>query len=248
VTVFSTSSITIDRNSPVPLYYQVAQVLEQAIASGELPPGSRLDNEIALAGQLGLSRPTMRRAIEYLVDRGLLVRKRGVGTQVVRQQVRRPLQLTSLHDDLSRAGKQPRTQVLSVVEQPASAVVAEALQLDPDAPVLRLERLRSSGDEPLALMTNYLPAGLLAVTEGDLKEAGLYELLRGAGVRINVASQTVGAVAATVTQARLLGEKRGAPLLTMHRTAYDDEGRPVEYGDHLYRASLYSFELVLTAQ
>lgn len=246
--MFSTSSITVDRNSPVPLYYQVAQVLEQAIASGDLPPGSRLDNEIALAEQLGLSRPTMRRAIEYLVDRGLLVRKRGVGTQVVRQQVRRPLELTSLHDDLSRAGKQPRTEVLSVVEESAPAAVAEALQLDAEAPVLRLERLRYSGDEPLALMSNYLPAGLLAVSEGDLKEAGLYELLRRAGVRINVASQTVGAVAANAAQARLLGEKRGAPLLTMHRTAYDDEGRPVEYGDHLYRASLYSFELVLTAQ
>ena len=245
--MFSPSSIAVDRASPVPLYYQVAQVLEQAIESGALPAGSRLDNEIALAGQLGLSRPTMRRAIEYLVDRGLLVRKRGVGTQVVKPQVRRPLELTSLHDDLTRAGKEPRTEVLSVEQESAPAVVAEALHLDEHAPVLRLERLRYSGEEPLALMHNYLPAGLLRVTEGDLKEMGLYELLRRAGIRINLASQTVGAVAASAAQARLLGEKRGAPLLTMHRTAYDDEGRPVEYGHHLYRASLYSFELVLTA-
>ena len=230
--MFSTRSITVDRASPVPLYYQVAQVLEQAIESGALPAGSRLDNEIALAEQLGLSRPTMRRAIEYLVDRGLLVRKRGVGTQVVKPQVRRPLELTSLHDDLTRAGKEPRTDVLSVGEQPATATVAKALQVEEGAPVLTLERLRYSGEEPLALMRNHLPAGM-TVTEDVLRETGLYELLRRSGVRISMASQTVGAVAASAAQARLLGERRGSPLLTMHRTAYDDEGRPVEYGDHL---------------
>ena len=81
--------IRVDRNSPVPLYFQVAQHLEQMIESGELPMGTRLDNEAHLAGQLGLSKPTMRRALEYLVGRGLLVRKRGIGTQVVHAKVTR---------------------------------------------------------------------------------------------------------------------------------------------------------------
>jgi DNA-binding GntR family transcriptional regulator len=246
--VFSTSSISVDRTSPVPLYYQVAQLLERAIEEGSLPPGTRLENEITLAEQLGLSRPTMRRAIEYLVDRGLLVRKRGVGTQVVKSQVRRPLELTSLHDDLARAGKEPRTEVLSLGEQPATAAVARALQVEEGEPVVALERLRYAGDDPLALLRNYLPAGRVPLTESDLTTAGLYNLLRRAGVRIRLASQTVGAVSANAAQARLLNESRGAPLLTMHRTAFDDEGHPVEYGDHLYRASLYSFELVLTSQ
>jgi DNA-binding GntR family transcriptional regulator len=246
--VFSPSSISVDRSSPVPLYYQVAHVLEQAIESGALPAGTRLDNEIALAEQLGLSRPTMRRAIEYLVDRGLLVRKRGVGTQVVKPPVRRPVELTSLHDDLERAGKQPRTEVLDLAEQPASPAVARALQMEEGEPVVALERLRYAGDEPLALMRNFLPPALLRPTEADLERHGLYELLRRAGVRIQLATQTIGAVAATTAQATLLRERRGAPLLTMHRIAYDDEGRPVEYGDHHYRASLYSFELVLTAR
>lgn len=245
--MFSTSSISVDRASPVPLYYQVAQEMEQAIESGALPAGTRLDNEIALAEQLGLSRPTMRRAIEYLVDRGLLVRKRGVGTQVVKPQVRRPLELTSLHDDLSRAGKSPRTQVLSLATEPAGPHVARALQVEEGEPVLTLERLRFAGDEPLALMRNHVRSGLVTLDPDQLETTGLYERLRAAGVRIQLASQTIGAVSAGAAQARLLGEKRGAPLLTMHRTAFDDEGRPVEYGDHLYRASLYSFELVLTA-
>src|SRR6185437_12009546 len=89
-------------NSPVPLYFQVAQRLEQMIESGELATGTRLENEIDLADRLGLSRPTMRRAIESLVGKGLLVRKRGVGTQVLHPKVQRQVELTSLYEDLAQ--------------------------------------------------------------------------------------------------------------------------------------------------
>ena len=84
-------SIAVDRSSPVPLYFQVADQLERAIENGSLPAGVRLGNEVQLAEHYGLSRPTMRRAIQYLVDKGLLVRKRGVGTQVLHTKVRRPI-------------------------------------------------------------------------------------------------------------------------------------------------------------
>ena len=116
--------IRVDRSSPVPLYFQVAQHLEHLIESGELAAGARLENEIDLADQLGLSRPTMRRAIDYLVDRGLLVRKRGVGTQVVHAKVRRQVELTSLYDDLAKAGRDPHTRVLSFATEPRSAGLA----------------------------------------------------------------------------------------------------------------------------
>jgi DNA-binding transcriptional regulator YhcF (GntR family) len=92
--------LVLDRASPIPLYFQVASHLEQAIESGRLGPGTRFDNEVDLADQLGLSRPTMRRAMQHLVDKGLLVRRRGIGTRVVSAKVRRSLELTSLHDDL----------------------------------------------------------------------------------------------------------------------------------------------------
>ena len=105
--------VDLDRSSPVPLYFQVAQQIEHAINEGELAPGDRLDNEISLAEQFGLSRPTMRRAIQELVDKGLLVRKRGVGTQVVHGQVTRPVELTSLFDDLANHHQTPTTVVLA---------------------------------------------------------------------------------------------------------------------------------------
>lgn len=237
--------IMVDRNSPVPLYFQVAQELQRLIEHGELPAGSKLGNEIHLADDLGVSRPTMRRAIEYLVQRGLLVRKRGVGTQVVRAQVRRPLELTSLHDDLLGSGRRPRTRVLTLELLPAEEDVAAALGVPVGGDVVHLRRLRYADDEPIALMTNYLPPDLLDADVEELERRGLYDLLRAAGVHIHVADQSISARTATAAEARLLGESRNAALLTMTRTAYDDAGRPVEYGTHVYRASRYAFSLTL---
>lgn len=238
--------LVVDRASPVPLYFQVAQHLEQLIESGAYPPGTRLDNEIVLADQLGLSRPTMRRAIEYLVDRGLLVRKRGVGTQVVQPKVRRPVELSSLYDDLRAAGREPRTDVLSFSVEAPSEIVAEALGVDLDSEVYAIRRLRFTGAEPLSIMNNFLPVGLIELDAEELVHTGLYNLIRAAGVTLKIATQTIGGRAAKAAEARLLGERPGAPLLTMTRIAYDDRGRAVEYGSHVYRASIYSFELTLT--
>jgi DNA-binding GntR family transcriptional regulator len=238
--------IQVDRNSPVPLYFQVAQHLEHLIESGELAPGTRLENEIDLADRLRLSRPTMRRAIEYLVDRGLLVRKRGVGTQVVHAKVQRQVELTSLYEDLAKASRDPHTRVLSFATEPAPDALALELGLPEGTKVHVFERLRSAGDEPLAIMRNHVPADLLPLTPEDLEEQGLYNLLRANGLNLRIAKQSIGARAATAAEARALGETKGAPLLTMVRSAYDDQGRAVEHGDHIYRASRYSFDLTLT--
>jgi DNA-binding GntR family transcriptional regulator len=237
--------VSVDRSSPVPLYFQVAQGLQHGIEAGAIPPGTLLGNEIRLADDLGVSRPTMRKAIEYLVQRGLLVRKRGIGTQVVRAQVRRPLQLTSLHDDLTVSGRSPRTEVVELTPEPAGDEVAHALGVGPGDATVRLQRLRYADEEPIALLTNHLPADLVSLDREALERQGLYELLRAAGVHIHVAEQSIGAKAATSAEARLLHEKRNAALLTMTRTAFDDSGRAVEYGTHVYRASLYAFSLTL---
>jgi DNA-binding GntR family transcriptional regulator len=238
--------IRVDRSSPVPLYFQVAQHLEQMIESGELPMGTRLENEIDLADQLGLSRPTMRRAIEYLVGRGLLVRKRGIGTQVVHTKVTREVELTSLYDDLAKTGRAPSTQVISFRIEAASEVLADTLGISAGTPVYVFERLRCADAEPLALMRNHVPVHLLRLSPADLETQGLYNVLRANGVTMRVAKQTIGARTATAAEARALGERRGAPLLTMERSVFDDDGRAVEHGHHLYRASRYSFDLTLT--
>ncbi|GAA4846180.1 GntR family transcriptional regulator [Saccharopolyspora rosea] len=239
------SNITVDHSSPVPLYYQVATQIEAAIDSGELPVGARLDNEIELAGRLGLSRPTIRQAIGSLVDKGLVVRKRGAGTQVAFNRVRRSLELSSLFDDLSRIDREPTTRVLVNEVEPATEEIARELGVAESDPVVHLERVRYTQGEPLARMRNHLPADLLRPSTDQLTEHGLYQLLRAAGVRMHAAEQSIGARAATAEDADLLDEPEGAPLLTMTRTTYDQSGRIIEYGSHLYRASRYTFNLSL---
>jgi DNA-binding GntR family transcriptional regulator len=240
-------TIVLDRSSPVPLYFQVAQQLERSIVDGELHAGARLENEVALAERLGVSRPTMRNAIQYLVERGLVVRRRGHGTVVLPPRVRRAAQLTSLYDDLHKSGQRPSTEVRSFEIVGADQAVAGALEVEPDTPVYAIERLRYAGDIPLALMRNHIPADRLPLSEDALRDHGLYELLRSRGVKPQVAYQVIGAKAASTAEARALGESRGAPLLTMQRTASDASGHPIEYGSHVYRASLYSFTLTLSS-
>jgi DNA-binding GntR family transcriptional regulator len=237
----------VDRSSPVPLYFQVATRLQELIERGEIGVGDRIENEVDLAERLGVSRPTTRRAIQYLVERGMLVRKRGVGTQVVHPKVRRPVELSSLYDDLRTAERAPRTEVLTLEVVPADGEVAGALEIALGTEVTWIERLRYAGGEPLALMHNAIPLDLIRLTERDLAEHGLYELLRRAGFVPRIATQVIGARSAGATEARILSEKRGASLLTMSRTAWDAGGRALEYGSHVYRASRYSFELNLSA-
>ncbi|MDA4889215.1 myo-inositol degradation transcriptional regulator [Streptomyces sp. MS2A] len=237
--------LSVDRSSPVPLYFQLSQQLEASIEHGALTPGSLLGNEIELAARLGLSRPTVRQAIQSLVDKGLLVRRRGVGTQVVHSKVRRPLELSSLFDDLEAAGQRPATKVLVNTVVPAAAEVAAALGVAEESDVHRVERLRLTHGEPMAYMCNYLPPGLLDLDTGQLEATGLYRLMRAAGITLHSARQTIGARAATDGEAERLGEDAGAPLLTMERTTFDDTGRAVEFGTHTYRPSRYSFEFQL---
>ena len=238
-------NIVLDRSSRVPLYFQVAEQIERAILSGAIAPGEKIDNEISLANDLGLSRPTMRQAIQLLVDKGMLVRKRGVGTQVVHGKISRSVELTSLFDDLSAAGQKPRSDVIELKLIPATEEVAQQLQVTAGDQVWSLERLRFVGEEPLALMHNYLPADAIDLAEVDLRKTGLYASMRESGILMRVARQKIGARRADARDARLLNEKKGAPLLTMQRTTYDNAGRAVEFGQHAYRAEMYAFELTL---
>lgn len=240
--------LSLDRGSRVPLYFQLAEQLEAAIRDGRLRPGDRIDTETDLAERLGLGRPTVRQAVQELVSKGLLVRRRGVGTQVVDAQFHRPLELTSLYDDLAAADHRPSTVVLALRAEPADAAVAAALHLPIDTEVSYLERLRLQRDEPLALMRNWLPAGLVDLTAPDLEAAGLYSLLRRAGVHLRIANQRIGARAASRSDARLLLVSAGAPLLTMERVSFDDTGRVVEYAQHCYRADAHSFDTTLVSR
>src|SRR5581483_11012073 len=227
--------IEIDRSSPVPLYFQVSRRLEEAVDQGDLLPGERLPNEIEFAQALSISRPTMRRALDDLVEKGMLTRKQGVGTQVANAQVRRRVALTSLYDDLAASGRAPQTRVLRLSTECVDRHAARALGEPADQPVVYLERLRLADGQPLAIMRNWLPPRFADIGADDLGTRGLYQLLGERNARPAVARQRITARAAGAGEARLLDTKRNAPLISMQRTAFDAAGHPVEFGDHLYR-------------
>lgn len=233
-------AVALDRRSPVPLYFQLAQYLEGEIRAGSLAPGDRLENEVKIAEDLGLSRPTVRAAFSYLVDKGLVLRRRGQGTVVTKGKVSRSVKLTSLFDDLADAGKRPQTRVIhNEVVRPSDLVKAN-LGLEEGQLVVYLERLRFGEDEPIALMHNYLPTSLVTLSNDMLEERGLYELLRAGGIHPSRATQRISAKNATTYEANLLLETRGTALVTMERTTYDERGRAIEFAQHVYRASRYS--------
>ena len=236
------------RSSPIPLYYQLARMLEAAIQSGEIPKGEFLENELELVDLWQVSRPTVRRAIQELVDAGLVVRRRGVGTQVVSDQVRRPVQLTSLFEDLRAQGRSPKTRVLKHERMPADAPTAKALGIAKGDEVVFVERVRFAGSIGLAILRNILlveAAGTL--TTKQLETSGLYELLRSKGVRPRAADEIIGAKLASAEESTALGIDVGAALVTMHRVMQDDTGRTVEVGFHVYDATKYTVEITVIA-
>jgi DNA-binding GntR family transcriptional regulator len=237
--------IEIDRSSPVPMYFQISRQLEDAVDRGELTPGERLPNEIEFAESLAISRPTMRQALDHLVEKGMLTRKRGVGTQVSSAQVRRRVALTSLHDDLTAAGRTPRTRVLRLDTRHLDRPAARALGLAADSPLVHCERLRLADGQPLAILRNWLPARFDDLTVADLERQGLYQLMGQRNARPAVAKQRITALSASSAQARLLGTKAHAPLISMQRTAFDASGLAVEFADNLYRADLYAIEVTV---
>ena len=237
--------VIIDRFSPVPLYHQLAEQLSAAIENGELQPGDAFENELSLAERLDLSRPTVRRGIEELVNRGLLVRRRGVGTTVASKAIHRKAELTSLYEDLTAAGRTPRTDVLAFETGVTDVRAAEKLGLSYDAPLIFMERLRRTDDVSMAILRNWLPASTPGLSPEALTERSLYTLLREAGIRPAIGHQMIGARRPTARERELLGLVPGDPLLTMSRVAFDASGKPVEFGDHCYRYDQYFFDLTV---
>jgi DNA-binding GntR family transcriptional regulator len=239
--------VDVDHSSPMPLYFQVATHIASAIESGILPPGARLENEIDLGERLSLSRPTIRRAIQELVDKGLLVRRRGIGTHVVQRPMTRTVELTSLYDDLERGMKHPRTDLLLHEVIGANEDIAVKLSVPVGTEVLHIRRLRFADSGPLAVLENFLAPEFSQITEEELITHGLYQQMRSRGAVMSVAQQHIGARASNSDESHLLGITSHGPVLTMERTVYNNAGRAVEFGHHCYRPDLYSFEITLVS-
>ncbi len=225
----------------IPKYYRLKQELRQEI--GLLPPGAAISTERVLSERFGVSRTTVRQALQELAVEGLLRRFQGRGTFVAPPKLTQTLQLTSYTEDIAAMGRRPTSLLLDSAVIRPSADIAERLGLARTARVQRLERLRLADDEPMAIEAVYLDAKRFDGIDTAMDDGtSLYQLLRdNYGVVLVRAEETIETVLASPPEAGLLGTGTGLPLLLLTRTSWDQHDGPVEHVRSLYRGDRYRF-------
>lgn len=231
----------INRNSPVPYYYQIEEWIRQQIARGELRPGDALESEIGLAQALGVSRITVRQALNDLTEQGLLVRRRALGTVVA--EPRKSLILSRTHlrgltEEMAMEGMKVASQVLEHQVVPAAEDVQKALGLQDGAEVVLVRRLRFADGFPLCVEICYHPYEFFPSLAGmDLTNRSIYEVLEQEYQRRpSTAKDTIVADVAQGNIARWLNLPHGAPVLRIQRVSWDGNGVAVEYTVSIFRA------------
>lgn len=224
----------------IPKYYLVK--IEILRLTAHLPTGAALPTERELAESLETSRTTVRQAIAELVVDGRLERTQGRGTFVAQPKLMQVRPLTSFSQDLAAEGWRPGSTVLGIDVVAADADVSHHLQLAPGAPVHRVARLRTRADEPIALETAHLPGPLPRLAEELDGRGSLYRTLAEAyGITLDAVEDIVETTPADPVTANLLGIEVGLPLLLIHRTVWDANGRPVEWTRSLFRGDRFRF-------
>jgi GntR family transcriptional regulator len=239
----------IDKTSPLPYYEQLAELLRREItdkqAQGEV---YQLPSESELTERHGLSRATVRHALDELERDGWIYRQKGVGSFAPVRRFEQDLtQLVSTTEDMRQRGWSLQTRVVSRQQLPATAHVARALDLTPGAPVYELCRLRVVDDVPLSVQTAYLPVTLCPRFEENDLAASLYRLLESRyGLRLWSGREILRARGATAREAHLLDIQEAAPVMYAERITYAASGVAVEYLEAVWRGDRYDFKVTLT--
>ena len=241
-------SVRIDRRTPVPLYFQIAERLRDDMRRRRMRPGDLLTTDERVQLDFGVSRATARKALDELVDEGLVERITGKGTFLTRPRLQVPLPLMlSFTEELERRGMKPRTQVVSVGWAPASERASHALALKAKARVLRLERIRYADNKPVLHTVDVLPESL-GIGPAEDFSGSLYEFMESRGVRLAECQNIIEAAVTDRRLGKLLQVGSGFPVLALRRTSYDAEGRPVLYEDAACRGDLYSYAIRMARQ
>lgn len=239
----------VDKTSFVPYYRQLAEVLRREIdtqqAKGEM---YQLPSENELAERHGLSRATVRHALDELAREGWIYTQKGIGSFAPARRIEQDLTaLVSTTEDMRQRGWNLVTRVLSLRRAQASEAVAAALDLPVASPVFELRRLRIVDDLPLSVQAAYLPVVLCPALEQDDLTGSLYRLLESRyGLRLWTARETLRARGATNEEAATLAIPPASPVMYAERTTYAAGGQAVEYLEAAWRGDRYDFKVALT--
>jgi len=234
---------------PLPRYHQVYLVLREQIVDGRFESAKALPGEHELAGAFGVSRVTMRAALDRLVADGLIERQRGRGTFARAGRQARPAaraDLSGLLENLVALGLKTSVRLVELATNPAAPDVAEALGIAPGTPVQKAIRVRSVKGAPLSHITTFVPVAVAAFDRRALSARPMLALLEDAGVEVASADQTLSAKLADHAVAPLLEVELGAALLAVTRIVYGADGRAVQLLRGLYRPDRYEYRMHLT--
>jgi GntR family transcriptional regulator len=240
---------TLERSNPLPLYYQLKEVLRQQIQAGHLAPQSAIPSEPELVSRYHVSRATVRQALTELVNEGLLYRQHGKGTFVCEPRVQQTLsELTSLTTELQRRGKRPGGLLLLSELARGSETMRKQLRLADEEQVVRLERLRSADGQLIAYEVDYLPyprATSIYTRAKEVAEGSLYQLMASEGLTPSIAEQFIKADKTTSREADLLGVPAGEAVMRLLCTVFDSTGLPIALSDTIFPVGRFELQLTL---
>lgn len=240
---------TLERSNPLPLYYQLKEVLKQQIHAGHLAPHTAIPSEPELVSNYHVSRATVRQALSELVHEGLLYRQHGKGTFVCEPRIQKTLsELTSFTEEIQRRGQRPGGLLLASELIRGSEAIRNQLGLLDTEQLLRLERLRTADDTPIAYEVDCLPYPRATGIYQRVKEVAsgsLYSLMKAEGLSPYIAEQHFTASGATVREAELLRIAPGEAGLRLTSTTFDLTGAPLAYTEAYYPGSRYDMHVTL---
>jgi GntR family transcriptional regulator len=212
----------------------------------QMTPGDRLPTERALASDFGVSRMTVRQAINGLERAGNVHRIQGSGTYVSDPRISKTMELTGFSEDMRSRGMEPTSVVVAVTHEFAGAPLGQALFLSPGDDVVRVERVRLADNVPMCLETVHLRGDIFDALGQDSLTGSLYDsLIEKAGIKIVEAAQTITATVLDKRQATLLRVPVLSPAIVITRVSYDAHHSPIEHAVSLYRADRYDIQMTI---
>ena len=239
----------INFESHIPYYIQLMDILREKVQQAEWRPGDQIPGEQDLCERYQVSRTVVRQALRELEYEGVITRQKGKGTFISLPKISEGLvqKLTGFYQDMVERGLKPGSQVLHQEVTPSNEKVARFLNIEPGEKVIDIQRLRFINDEPIQLVTTYIPYAMCpSLATADLSNQSLYAFLdKECGIYITKGHRFIEAVLANDHEAELLSIERGAPLLMLDSVSYSEDGQPIEYYHALHRGDRSRFEVEL---
>lgn len=233
----------------IPLHKKIHLDLLEKIQNGEYPENQLIPTEMELAEQYQVSRPTVRQAVQALVDEGYLEKRKKRGTIVTHPKIQQEFThvIESFDSEMNRKGMIPKTKILNFQQTTANQEVAENLNLSLSDPVYKLTRLRYAEDKPVVLVTSYIPAELFPKFQSvDFTKEKMYQVFEEMGHPIRTVTRKLEVIKADETISDLLDVAEDDPLFYFHTQGFSNDRLPVEYSISKYRGDLNYFVFELT--